>query len=58
MTEKQLSAVRCALADLCGALQAFNQNDIHIHDWRAHQQSITELAEAFGLEDEVPGDCK
>jgi hypothetical protein len=58
MTEKQLSAVRCALADLCGALQAFNQNDIHIHDWRAHQQSIAELAEAFDLEDEVPEELK
>ena len=58
MTEKQLSAVRCALADLCGALQAFGQNDIHIHDWRAHQQSIAELAEAFDLQDEVPEELK
>jgi hypothetical protein len=46
--------VRCALADLCGSLQACNQQDIYAHDWQAHQQSIEELAEAFGLEHEVP----
>ncbi len=56
MTEKQLSAVRCALADLCGSLQACNQQDIYAHDWQAHQQSIEELAKAFGLEHEVPED--
>jgi hypothetical protein len=59
MTEKQLSAVRCALADLCGALQDYQQRGgDSFHDYRAHQQSIAELAEAFGLEDEVPEDCK
>jgi hypothetical protein len=58
MTEEQMSAVRCALADLCGALQAFNQNDVHTHDWKAHHQSVNELAEAFGLQDEVPEELK
>ena len=58
MTEDQLFAVRCALADLCGALQAFQQGDMHLHDWDAHQQTIKEFAEEFGLEDEVPEDCK
>ena len=54
MTGKQLFAVRCALADLCGALQAFDQNDIHVHDWRAHKQTIWDIAEAFNLMDELP----
>lgn len=54
MTEEQLTAIRCALADLCGSLQSFHQNDIYSHDWEAHRQTIIELAEAFGLEDEVP----
>jgi hypothetical protein len=59
MTDKQLFAVRCALADLCGALQDFqDRGGDSIHDYRAHKQSIEELAEAFGLEDEVPEDCK
>ena len=54
MTEKQMTAVRCALADLCGSLQAFEQGDMYVHDWEAHLTSILELAIAFGLEDEVP----
>lgn len=47
MNEKQRQAVACALADLQGALQAYEQDDIHVHDWRAHQQSIDDLIEAF-----------
>ena len=58
MTEKQLTAVRCALADLCGAYQAMLQGDMHAHFWAAHHHCINELAEAFGLEDEIPEDCK
>lgn len=52
--DKQRTTVRCALADLCGAYQA---DDFHMHDWKAHLLTISELAEAFGLEDEVPKDC-
>ena len=58
MNEKQLSAVRCALADLCGALQAHEGRDTWLHDWDAHLLTIKELAEAFDLGDEVPEDCK
>lgn len=47
ITDKQKTAIACALADLQGALQAFEQDDIHVHDWRAHQQSIADLLEAF-----------
>ena len=47
MNHDQKLAVTCAFADLCGALQAFQQLDIHAHDWRAHQQSIEDLMDAF-----------
>lgn len=50
----ELNAVRCALADLIGAYQAHQQNDMHAHDWKAHLQSIHELAEAFELDSEIP----
>jgi hypothetical protein len=56
--DSRLLAVRCALADLCGAYQAMQQGDMHAHFWAAHHRSINELAEAFGLEAEVPEDCK
>jgi hypothetical protein len=59
MTEDQLFAARCALADLCGSLQDYQQRGgDSLHDYEAHRQTITELAEAFGFEDEVPEDCK
>jgi len=47
MNKDQKLAVTCAFADLCGALQAFHQLDIHTHDWRAHQRSIEDLMDAF-----------
>jgi hypothetical protein len=47
MNEAQISAIRCALADLSGALQAHQQGESNIHDWRAHQLSIDELVDAF-----------
>lgn len=47
MTEEQIIAIRCAHADLVGALQAKQQNDIHAHDWEAHYQSILDLEYHF-----------
>lgn len=47
MNQAQIQSVRCAFADLIGALQAYEQNDTHAHDWKAHAQSIRELHEAF-----------
>lgn len=41
------TAIKCAHADLQGALQAFKQGDIHAHDWKAHKMSIEELEHAF-----------
>ena len=58
MTKRQDFAARGALADLCGALQAYQQGDMNIHNWDAHRQTIEDLAEAYRLEDEVPEDCK
>ena len=60
MTKKQDYAARCALADLCGALQDYQQRGSpdSFHDWDAHRQTIQELAEAYRLESEVPEDCK
>ena len=42
-----LSALKCALADLEGSLQAHEQMDRLAHDWEAHQQSIDEARAAI-----------
>jgi hypothetical protein len=47
MTESQISAIRCAYADLVGALQSRGLLDLEVHDWEAHALSIQELAEQF-----------
>jgi hypothetical protein len=47
MNEQQIAAIKCAFADLQGALQAFNQMDTHAHDWEAHAMSIDDLLNAF-----------
>ena len=47
LTEAQVSAIRCALADLSGALQAYQQLDLHVHDWKVHALTIDELIDAF-----------
>lgn len=50
MNDEQLLIMRCALADLIGAWQAYTQMDIHCHDWRSHVESIGELADLLGEE--------
>jgi hypothetical protein len=47
LTEAQIRAIKCAYADLAGALQSHNQCDPNAHDWEAHLDTITELEEAF-----------
>lgn len=47
MNEAQILAVRCAYADLVGALQARNQMDIEVHDWKTHLQTIIDLENIF-----------
>ncbi len=50
------TAVRCAIADLIGAYQDWKQKDCPegTHDWRAHLQSIYDLAAEFSMQDEIP----
>lgn len=47
MTEDQKQAIKCAHADLIGAIQAYNQDDILVHNWKAHKESIIDLENAF-----------
>lgn len=47
ISEIQMLALRCACADLIGSLQARNQNDVELHDWNAHSQTINDLINAF-----------
>ena len=58
MTKKQKIALRCAFADLIGAVQAYNQGDYHLHDWEAHfvpvLTSIEDLKQEFDFLDEIP----
>ena len=42
-----LAALKCALADLEGSLQAHEQMDRLAHDWDAHKQSIDEASAAI-----------
>jgi hypothetical protein len=47
LTPEQEQAIRCAHADLVGAAQAVEQQDIYAHDWKAHDQSIRDLVTQF-----------
>lgn len=47
MNAEQITAIKCAHADLIGALQAIQQADQHAHDWKAHAQTIQELEGVF-----------
>ena len=58
MTDEQKQAVRCAFADLCGAMQGYLQMDILSHDWAAHYRTIEELAQAFDFLDPIPDDLQ
>ena len=51
LTSKQLVAIRCAIADLIGAAQARQQQDIEVHDWDSHKQTIEDLITIFGQSD-------
>ena len=55
MNEEQIFAIRCACADLIGALQARNQMDIEVHDWKAHKLSIDDLINTFDFLSEFEG---
>ncbi len=46
MNENEITAIRCAYADLLGALQASDNCDLK-HDWKAHRQTLRDLVAAF-----------
>jgi hypothetical protein len=58
MNQEQQLAIRCACADLIGALQAKNQMDIEVHDWKAHLLTIEELIETFPFLKDFNNDLK
>jgi hypothetical protein len=55
LSKQQEVAIKCAIADLIGSMQAKNNLDFHSHDWKAHRNTIDELADAFP---ELCGDYK
>ena len=48
-TSAEVLAIKCAHADLVGALQAIEACDPHAHDWKAHKQSINDLEDQFSF---------
>lgn len=53
MTNEQVMAVRCAFADLVGAYEAYENMDMHRHDWKAHLLTIQEMEVAFPELEEI-----
>ena len=53
LTYSQVQAIRCAHADLVGALQNFENQTYSEHDWKAHKLSISELESEFDFLGEV-----
>jgi hypothetical protein len=47
LTHSQELAIRCAYADLIGALQARNAQEPELHNWEAHLVSIKDLERQF-----------
>jgi hypothetical protein len=47
MTEEQITAIRCAYADLKGSFEHMVEGTLHSHDWEAHAESIDDLLKAF-----------
>jgi hypothetical protein len=47
MTLLQKQAIKCAYADLRGALECYEKGAYSEHDWEAHRLTIQELEEEF-----------
>lgn len=47
LTDDQAFAIRCAVADLVGGIQAAEEGDIHAHDWDGDRDTISDLLSAF-----------
>jgi len=50
MTDEQLFAAKCAVADLKGSLEDHIAGE-NYHDWYAHEQTIQEMIKAFCLDE-------
>jgi len=46
MTQDQIYAIKCALADLAGALEQHRQSGL-THDWESHACTIQDLYDNF-----------
>jgi sulfur relay (sulfurtransferase) DsrC/TusE family protein len=47
LNDKKKIAIRCAFEDLVGAYQAYEQNDIDVHYWKDHWNTIQYLIQYF-----------
>jgi hypothetical protein len=47
MTPEQMLAIKCAYADLLGALQNYEQGSYADHDWDAHRLTIEDMKAFF-----------
>lgn len=56
MSEQQILAIKCAYADLVGALQCYEQQSYSDHDWDAHKLSIKDLENCFDFLDKQDED--
>jgi hypothetical protein len=47
MNKEQQLTLRCACADLIGAMEARYSGNMENHDWNAHLMTINNLIEAY-----------
>lgn len=47
MTESQITAIKCAYADLVGAYQSYAKLDLQAHDWESHVLTLQDLEREF-----------
>lgn len=54
MTNEQITAIKCAYADLVGVLQAYNKFEVTTHNWKSHLETIIDLEKLFDFIEEIP----
>jgi len=58
LNRDQINTIKCAYADLCGAIQAKQQGNIQLHDWKAHLLTLEEMENLFNFLPAIPPDIK
>jgi len=58
MTKEQQLVIRCACADLIGAMEARNSGRIEDHDWNSHVLTINELIKTYPFLNDFKGQLK